>query len=112
MRINGSYSPLYQEVKGRSAQPKSGTELRAPAESSQQAATSPAPQASVAPNKAMSPVGGGVTDKGRYQVYSPVQVNDLASSKQQALIRYQDTQSMARNDQGSGEYLGGVDIYV
>ena len=113
MRVNGSYSPILQDVIGRSAKANS-----APANQGRRDSGAP-PQLNanvqnstptVAAEKSMAPVA--AAGNNRYQVYSPVKPSDLSSNHQQALSRYQDTQSIARSVDDAGEYLGGVDIYV
>lgn len=113
MRVNGSYSPILQDVIGRSANANSAPanqgrqDVSAPAQPNAEVQSSAPP---VAAEKSMAPVA--AAGNSRYQVYSPVKPSDLSSNHQQALSRYQDTQSIARSVDGNGEYLGGVDIYV
>lgn len=47
-----------------------------------------------------------------YQYYRPLEQGDLPASKQRALQAYTNTQQISREAQGSGEFLGSVDLFV
>ncbi len=47
-----------------------------------------------------------------YQYYQPVDQTDLPSSRQRALQAYTTTQQISRESQGSGEFLGSIDLFV
>ena len=47
-----------------------------------------------------------------YQYYRPVEQGELPSSKQRALQAYTNTQQISREAQGSGEFLGSIDLFV
>lgn len=47
-----------------------------------------------------------------YQYYRPVEPSTLSSSNQRALQAYSNTQQISREAQGSGEFLGGIDLFV
>lgn len=47
-----------------------------------------------------------------YQYYRPVEQNSLPASNQRALQAYTSTQQISRETQGSGEFLGSVDLFV
>ncbi|MBA53383.1 MAG: hypothetical protein CMK89_02920 [Pseudomonadales bacterium] len=47
-----------------------------------------------------------------YQYYRPVEQDELPSSKQRALQAYTTTQQISREAQGSGEFLGSIDLFV
>ena len=47
-----------------------------------------------------------------YQYYRPVEQSTLPSPNQRALQAYTNTQQISREAQGSGEFLGGIDLFV
>ena len=47
-----------------------------------------------------------------YQYYRSQEQGELPSSKQRALQAYTNTQQISREAQGSGEFLGSIDLFV
>lgn len=52
------------------------------------------------------------SSQANYQYYRPLEQADLPSSKQRALQAYTNTQQISREAQGSGEFLGSIDLFV
>lgn len=48
----------------------------------------------------------------RYQYYQSIEQSTLPSSNQRALQAYTTTQQISREAQGSGEFLGSIDLFV
>lgn len=47
-----------------------------------------------------------------YQYYPSVEQSSLPSSNQRALQAYTNTQQISRESEGSGEFLGSIDLFV
>jgi len=47
-----------------------------------------------------------------YQYYQPVEQSSLPSANQRALQAYTNTQQISRETEGSGEFLGSIDLFV
>lgn len=86
-------------------------EQRAPSAQQEEVQISEAArQASVA--QQIVPTNRSEATQSNYQYYRPVEQGELPSSKQRALQAYTNTQQISREAQGSGEFLGGIDLFV
>jgi hypothetical protein len=60
----------------------------------------------------ITPVNRTQASQSSYQYYPSVTQEGLPSSNQRALQAYNNTQQISRESEGSGEFLGGIDVFV
>lgn len=60
----------------------------------------------------VAPVNRSEAGQSGYQYYRPAEQRELPAANQRALQAYAATQQSSREFQGSGEFLGGVDLFV
>ncbi len=58
------------------------------------------------------PVNAGERSQSTYQYYPSERKENLTSLQQRALQAYDTNQQMSREDQASGEFLGGLDVFA